>query len=198
MSQLESLLAEARACEVCTDSLPHGCRPVMAAAPSARIVVIGQAPGSKVHASGVPWDDDSGQRLREWMQISKTDFYNPALVAILPMGFCYPGKGKSGDLPPRTECAPLWHQRILDCLPPDRLLILAGQYAQAAYLGKRKHRTLTETVRHFQDFLPEILPLPHPAWRSRMFMSRNPWFDADILPVLRQKIAERLGMACPA
>ncbi|MCO4747636.1 MAG: uracil-DNA glycosylase family protein [Proteobacteria bacterium] len=162
----------------------------MRASRHSRIVVIGQAPGSKVHASGVPWDDPSGDHLREWLDVESADFHDPDQFAILPMGFCYPGKGKSADLPPRPECAPLWHQRVLDAMQPS-LNLLVGQYAQAAYLPERR-RTLTETVRSFRDY-GDHFPLPHPSWRSRGWRKRNPWFDADVLPVLRQRVHAALA-----
>lgn len=190
---LQDVMSRARACRVCEAQLSDGVRPVLVASATARLVIIGQAPGSKVHRSGVPWDDDSGRRLRDWMHIGDADFYDPAKVAILPMGFCYPGKGRSGDLPPRPECAPLWHQAILQHLPRDRLLVLAGQYAQKAYLGKRRSKTLTATVQAFRDHLPRAFTLPHPSWRSQMFVKRNPWFEAEVLPELRRQVALRLN-----
>jgi uracil-DNA glycosylase len=180
-----SLLASIRACTVCADFLAAGPRPIVQFSDTSRIVIIGQAPGSKVHASGVPWNDDSGDRLRDWTGLSRDQFYDPALVALVPMGFCYPGKGKSGDLPPRPECAPLWHARIMALLPAKRLTLVVGTYAQKAYLKAPKSATLTETVRAFHDYGPSFLPLPHPAWRSMIWMRRNPWFEEDVLPDLR-------------
>jgi uracil-DNA glycosylase len=182
-----SLLASIRACTVCSDFLAAGPRPIVQFGDSARIVIIGQAPGSKVHASGVPWNDDSGDRLRAWTGLSKDQFYDLARVALVPMGFCYPGKGKSGDLPPRPECAPLWHSRIMALLPARRLTLLVGTYAQQAYL-KLPKGTLTETVRTFGAYGPDFLPLPHPAWRSVTWMKRNPWFEQDVLPTLRSNV----------
>jgi len=181
----DSLLASIRACTVCADFLAAGPRPIVQFGDTSRIVIIGQAPGSKVHASGVPWNDDSGDRLREWTGLSKDLFYDPARVALVPMGFCYPGKGKSGDLPPRPECAPLWHPRIMAELPVKRLTLLVGTYAQKAYLGSLKGATLTEAVREFRTHGPNFFPLPHPAWRSVIWMRRNPWFEQDVLPALR-------------
>jgi uracil-DNA glycosylase len=191
----DSLLASIRACTVCADFLAAGPRPIVQFSDSARIVIIGQAPGSKVHASGVPWNDDSGDRLREWTGLSRDLFYDPARVALVPMGFCYPGKGKSGDLPPRPECAPLWHSRIMALLPAKRLTLLVGTYAQKAYLQLPKGATLTETVRTFHSHGLDFLPLPHPAWRSVIWMRRNPWFEQDVLPALRSSVQALLKSA---
>ena len=191
----DSLLASIRACTVCADFLAAGPRPIVQFSDTARIVIIGQAPGSKVHASGVPWNDDSGDRLREWTGLSRDLFYDPARVALVPMGFCYPGKGKSGDLPPRPECAPLWHSRIMALLPAKRLTLLVGTYAQKAYLQPPKGATLTETVRTFHAYGPSLLPLSHPAWRSVIWMRRNPWFEQDVLPALRSSVEDLLESA---
>ena len=181
------------ACRVCAAHLPLGCRPVVQIGSGARSVIIGQAPGTKVHASGVPWDDASGERLREWLGIGASDFYDPEQIALTPMGFCYPGVVPGGgDKPPRPECAPLWHERIGRALPQVRLTLLIGLYAQATYLGSRRGSTLTDTVRRSAEYLPRYLPLPHPSWRSTGWMRRNPWFEADILPILRSKVAESL------
>ena len=181
------------ACRHCEANLPHGVRPVASFSPTARLVIIGQAPGSKVHESGIPWDDASGDRLREWTGLSKRQMYDPAKVALVPMGFCYPGKASGGDKPPRRECAPLWHPAILDLLPPDRLTLLVGTYAQARYLPGAKALSMTERVRRFEDYLPRFLPLPHPAWRSTIWMRKNPWFEPEVLPRLRQAVAAHLG-----
>lgn len=190
---LAALLAEARACRHCAASLPHEPRPVLQAAPGARVLIIGQAPGSKVHASGVPWDDDSGERLRDWTGIGRTAFYNPDQIALLPMGFCYPGKGSGGDLPPRSECAPLWHDRVVALLPELRLTLLVGQYAQARYWPKALRPSLTEAVRHRAEGPPQLFPLPHPAWRSTLWMRKNPWFEGEVLPELKAKVAAALS-----
>lgn len=187
IQRANALLKEARACTVCAPSLPHGTRPVLAFAPSSRVAVIGQAPGAVVHASGVPWDDKSGEKLREWMAIDAKTFYNPKKLAIIPMGFCFPGKGRSGDLPPRPECEPLWHPRILELLD-IRLTLLIGQYAQARYLGGLRKKTLTETVRTWRDYDETILPLPHPSPRNRPWMAKNPWFEKEVVPVLRKRL----------
>ena len=190
--ETESLLASVRACTVCSDFLAAGPRPVVQFSETARIVIIGQAPGSRVHASGVPWNDPSGDRLRGWTGLSKGQFYDPARVALVPMGFCYPGKGKGGDLPPRPECAPLWHARIMALLPADRLTLLVGTYAQRAYLTLPKGATLMETVREFHGFGPRFFPLPHPAWRSAIWMKRNPWYERDVLPALQADVQSHL------
>ncbi len=158
----------------------------------ARVLIIGQAPGSKVHASGVPWRDESGARLRQWMGIDEETFTDANRVAMVPMGFCYPGRGASGDLPPRPECAPLWHERLLSHLPERRLTLLVGTHAQAYYLKGRARTNLTDTVRDFRRHLPKIFPLPHPSWRSTIFMRKNPWFEAEALAALRQAIAGAL------
>jgi uracil-DNA glycosylase len=175
---------------VCAAHLDAGPRPIVQFGPASRIVIIGQAPGSRVHASGVPWNDDSGDRLRTWTGLTPAEFYDPANVALVPMGFCYPGKGKSGDLPPRPECAPLWHERILATLPDQRLTLLVGSYAQAHYL---KTKNLTDAVRDFRALGPTFFPLPHPAWRSVIWMRRNPWFEKDVLPALRKAVRRALG-----
>ena len=191
-NDFDRLLAEIRACRVCAPSLPHDPRPVVQAGATARILIIGQAPGSKVHTSGVPWDDDSGERLRDWTGLSRTEFYDPAEVALMPMGFCYPGKGRSGDLPPRKECAPLWHPRLLAAMPDVRLTLLVGQYAHKAYLPRELRGSLTEAVRRHAEAPDGLFPLPHPSWRSRIWMRRNPWFETEVLPVLRGRIREAL------
>ncbi len=152
-------------------------------------MIIGQAPGTRVHESGVPWADASGERLREWTGLTPDLFYDSAKVALVPLGFCYPGTGASGDLPPRPECAPLWHERVLALLPADRMVILVGSYAQERYLPDAKRPSLTERVRAFATFGPRCFPLPHPSWRSTGWMNKNPWFETDVLPAVRQAIA---------
>jgi uracil-DNA glycosylase len=189
--QAEALRAQIAACTLCAAHLPLGPRPIVQFAPTSRVLIIGQAPGTKVHASGVPWDDDSGDRLRDWLGLEKTTFYDPAKVALMPMGFCYPGKAKGGDAPPRPECAPQWHAPILAQLPPARLTLLVGTYAQAAYQPEAKTLSLTERVGRF-DPAALTIALPHPAWRSRLWMQHHPWFAAEILPPLRALVAERL------
>jgi uracil-DNA glycosylase len=187
-----ALFNEIAACTRCAADLTAGPRPVVQFSPTARILIIGQAPGARVHASGVPWDDRSGDHLRKWTGLSTKDFYNPSKVALMPMGFCYPGKGRNGDLPPRRECAPLWHGAILDLLPRNRLTLLVGSYAQAHYLEPTASHSLTDAVRAFQTFQPAFFPLPHPSWRSIGWMQRNPWFEDKVLPALRYAVQEHL------
>jgi len=187
--ELTDLVKEIKACTICADYLPLGPRPCLTADTKAKVMIVGQAPGTKVHASGIPWDDKSGELLREWLGVTNEEFYNPELFAIVPMGFCYPGKGKSGDLPPRQECAPLWHDKLLDNMPDIKLTILIGQYAQNYYLQNKAGKNLTETVMNYHRYLPHYLPLPHPSPRNRFWLKKNPWFKADVLPVLKQMIA---------
>ena len=188
---LDTLLAEIRACRVCEADLPLGPRPVVVANPSARVLIIGQAPGTKVHESGIPWNDRSGDTLRGWLEIDKDTFYDPEKVAIVPMGFCYPGVlPRGGDAPPRPECAPLWHGRLRVELPNIKLTLLAGMYAQAEYLGKSRKKTLTATVEAWREYGPEVMPLPHPSWRSENLLRKNPWFKAELLRDLRARVRE--------
>lgn len=191
---LNELLTEVRACRICAEHLPLGPRPVVRMAKSARILVIGQAPGTRVHETGLPWNDASGDRLRDWLGLSVDDFYDPAKLAIMPMGFCYPGRfDRGGDLPPRPECAPTWHDALMRHLPDIGLTLLIGQYAQQRYLGAQRAKTMTETVHRFADFLPDgILPMPHPSWRNTAWMKKNPWFEADLLPVLQSRVQDLL------
>jgi uracil-DNA glycosylase len=189
MDHVGPLLDEIAACRVCAKKLAHSPRPVVQLGAKARVLLIGQAPGRKVHDSGVPWDDDSGRRLRDWMGIGEADFYDPGKVAMLPMGFCYPGKASGGDRPPRPECAPLWHGRALEVLPPDRLTLLIGTYAHARYAPGKG--TLAERVRRGSGS-PDVFVLPHPAWRSALWMRDNPWFEVAILPELRAAVAARI------
>ncbi|KIG19124.1 hypothetical protein DB30_04589 [Enhygromyxa salina] len=191
---LSKLLAEVRACEVCREHLPLGPRPVLSVGSSARLAIVGQAPGTRVHESGTPWDDDSGDHLRAWLGVDRELFSSVDLFAIVPMGFCYPGKRAGGDAPPRPECAPLWHARLFEQLPQLSTVLLVGQYAQAYYLGKSRKKTLTATVRAFEDYLPRYLPLPHPSWRSRIWMKKNPWFEAEVLPALRERVQLARGL----
>ena len=189
---MNALLARIRACTQCATQLPHGPRPVIQAHPAARLLIIGQAPGARVHESGVPWQDASGKQLRAWLGIDEATFYDPEKIALMPMGFCFPGKGKAGDLPPRPECAPLWHAKVLEHLPDIRLTLLIGQYAQQHYLGVAAGENLTATVRAFKEHLPRYLPLPHPSPRNRFWLVKNPWFDAELVPLLRQVVADAL------
>lgn len=193
MHTLDKLLLKVRACTVCAHHLPFAPRPVLRAAKTARLLIVGQAPGRKVHDTGIPWNDPSGDRLRGWLGMDRDTFYDESRIAIIPTGLCFPGTGKQGDLPPRPECAPLWHPPLLAALPHIRLTLLIGQYAQAYYLGPRRKKTLTETVAAWREYLPEYLPLPHPSPRNQMWLKRNPWFERDLLPVLRQKVSEALA-----
>jgi uracil-DNA glycosylase len=187
-SEFEALLDSIRRCTLCRD-LPLGPRPVVQASASARLLIIGQAPGTRVHHTGIPWNDPSGDRLREWMAIDRDLFYDPSHIAIMPMGFCYPGKGKSGDLPPRAACAPAWHQALLSELPNLQLTLLIGQYAQKYYLGDR-FTSVTDTVREYAPDRGNFLPLVHPSPRNRRWLSRNPWFETDVVPRLRRRVAD--------
>ena len=187
-----ALMAEARACTICAKDLPHGPRPVFQFHPSAKILLAGQAPGRKVHESGRPYTDVSGDRLRSWMGISNEDFYNPKKVAIVPMGFCFPGTGKSGDLPPRLECAPAWREQFLGRLKTLQLTIVIGQYALAYHLPNAGS-SLTEVVSKWRDHWPTVLPIPHPSPRNQMWLKRNPWFEKDVLPALRLRVAAALS-----
>ena len=185
---LNELLAEIRQCRHCEKSLPLGPNPVLRASASARLLIVGQAPGTRVHATGIPWNDPSGDRLRQWLQMEREQFYDESRIAIVPMGFCYPGRGKSGDLPPPPDCAPLWHERLLARMPDLQLILLVGSYAQAHYLG-RSRETLTQRVQRWADFGPRYFPLPHPSPRNIAWLQRNPWFEAQVIPALRQRVS---------
>lgn len=184
---MKQLLAEIRACTICEEHLPLGPRPVLAAAPAARVLIIGQAPGTKVHASGVPWQDASGERLREWMGVDEATFYDPRRVALVPMGFCYPGRKGGGDAPPRPECVEAWHARLLARMKKVELTLLIGAYAHAHYLGEDRAKTLTETVRNWRAYGAQRMPLPHPSPRNNIWMAKNPWFAEEVLPTLRTR-----------
>ena len=186
---LEDAAAAARACTVCAD-LPLGPRPILRVSTTAQLLIIGQAPGTKVHATGIPWNDPSGDRLRDWLRMSRDEFYDEARVAIVPAGLCYPGRlPHGGDAPPRPVCAPLWHPRLLPLLVGIRLTLLVGSYAQAAALGPGG---MTERVRRFRAHLPRYFPLPHPSWRTIGWAARNPWFAGEVLPALREQVAAAL------
>lgn len=185
---LRDLLREVRACRHCEASLPLGANPVVRAGRAARLLIVGQAPGTKVHATGIPWNDPSGDRLRQWLAMAPEQFYDETQIAIMPMGFCYPGRGKSGDLPPPPDCASLWHARLLDCMPQLELVLLVGSYAQNYYLG-RSRETLTQRVQRWQDFGPRYLPLPHPSPRNTLWLRRNPWFEDGVVPALRERVS---------
>lgn len=191
-TDLSDLLASVRACRLCADHLPLGPRPVVRMRATARLLIIGQAPGTRVHESGVPWDDRSGERLRDWLRLDPATFYDESRVAIMPMGFCYPGRdAKGGDKPPRPECAPAWHDALRAHLPDVVLTLLVGAHAQKRYLGGRE--SMTERVRDFRRHLASgFLPLPHPSWRTTHWQKRNPWFDAEVLPELRVRVVALL------
>jgi uracil-DNA glycosylase len=190
---LADVAAAARACTLCADTLPLGPRPVFRVSPTARLLIVGQAPGTRVHETGIPWNDPSGDRLRDWFALDRETFYDEARIAIVPAGFCYPGRDpRGGDLPPRPECAPTWHARLFAHMLAVGLTLLVGQYAQALYLGKTRKATLTETVAAWRDHPPDCLPLPHPSWRNTAWLKKNPWFEAELLPDLRQRVEELL------
>ena len=195
MTQLIDLLEDVRACRLCESHLPLGPRPVVQAGQGARLLIVGQAPGTRVHETGIPWNDPSGDRLRDWLQVGRETFYDESQIAIIPMGLCYPGRGKGGDLPPRPECAPQWHGPLLAELPNLRLTLLVGRYAQRFYLAK-PGKTLTDTVRHFARALDQgFFPLPHPSPRNRLWLQHRPWFEEEVVPVLRKQVASALQKA---
>ncbi|MEO6947148.1 MAG: uracil-DNA glycosylase family protein [Nitrobacter sp.] len=186
---LKRLLREVRACRICEADLPSGPRPIVQVASTARLLIIGQAPGSKVHQSGIPWNDASGDRLRDWLALDHSVFFDQSRVAILPMGFCYPGAGESGgDSPPRPECAPRWHERLLKHLPDLQLTLLVGQYAHRHYLEAARRASMTEVVKAFSQHGPRFFPLPHPSWRSAIWMQKNLWFEEAVIPELRKTV----------
>ncbi|HEY4259219.1 MAG TPA: uracil-DNA glycosylase family protein [Schlesneria sp.] len=186
---LTQLLTDIRACRHCADHLPCGPRPIVQAHQSARLRIVGQAPGRRVHETGIPWDDRSGHRLRGWLDLTAVQFYDPRKVALVPMGFCYPGKAKSGDNPPRPECASLWHQVLDTHLTNIRLTLLIGQYAQAHYLSECRKATLRDTVKSWKEYLPlGYLPLPHPSPRNQIWLAKNPWFEEELVPAVQDVI----------
>ena len=189
---LASLLAEVRACRLCAPQLPLGPRPVLRAGATARLLIVGQAPGTRVHETGIPWNDPSGDRLRDWLAVDRETFYDESRIAIIPAGFCYPGRKGGGDAPPRPECAPRWHPPLLAALPAIELILLVGQYAQAFYLGTRRKPTLAETVAAWPEYGPRYLPLPHPSPRNLLWLRRNAWFEAEVVPRLRERVARLL------
>jgi uracil-DNA glycosylase len=193
---LTRLLAEIRACRLCEAHLPLGPRPVLRARASARLAIVGQAPGTRVHETGIPWNDASGQRLRAWLDLDDETFYDGVRVAIIPTGFCYPGRdAKGGDRPPRPECAPLWHPPLRALLTEVELTLLVGRYAQAYYLGARAEPTVTETVRQWRTYGPAFWPLPHPSWRVNRWLRDNRWFEREVLPALRRRVHTVLARA---
>ena len=190
----DALMARIRACRLCEAHLPLGPRPVLQAAPTARLLIVSQAPGRKVHDSGIPFHDASGDRLRDWLGVDKPTFHDATRIAIVPMGFCFPGTGQGGDLPPRPECAPTWHPQLLPHLAQRRLTLAIGQYAQIGLLGALRGRTLTDTVRAWREHLARgVLPLPHPSPRNRLWLARNPWFEVELVPDLKRRVQEALG-----
>lgn len=190
---MQNLLSEIQKCKLCEPHLQLGANPVVKGHKNSKIAIIGQAPGTKVHASGIPWDDASGRQLRKWLNVSDEDFYNVEKFAIVPMGFCYPGKGTSGDLPPRKECAPLWHKQLFHKMPNIEMILLIGMYAQNYYLKETAKRTLTETVDNYPAYLPKYFVLPHPSPRNRFWFTKNPWFEKTVVPTLKKKVAEILS-----
>jgi uracil-DNA glycosylase len=199
MPKLDRLTAEIRACRLCIESplgraLPHEPRPVFRVSETARICVAGQAPGTRVHASGTPFTDPSGDRLRAWMGVTPDEFYDVSRIAIVPMGFCFPGlDAKGGDLPPRRECAPRWRAPLFEMMPQIELVLAIGQYAQAWHLGPSRRKSLTETVAAWEAFYPRCIPLPHPSWRNNAWLGKNPWFEEELLPVLKRDVRRLLG-----
>ncbi|MBA4209648.1 MAG: uracil-DNA glycosylase [Parvibaculum sp.] len=201
MPKLEDLAADIRACRLCVENpqgkaLPHEPRPVLRVSQTARICVAGQAPGTRVHASGTPFTDPSGDRLRDWMGVTPEEFYDVSRIAIVPMGFCFPGlDAKGGDLPPRRECASRWRAPLFDLMPQVEMVLAVGQYAQAWHLGAARKKNLTETVAAWQEYYPRCLPLPHPSWRNNAWLKRNPWFEKELLPVLKRDVRRLIGDA---
>jgi uracil-DNA glycosylase len=190
--ELAALLDEVRGCRLCAPHLPHPPRPVLRAEAGARILIVGQAPGRRVHVSGIPWNDPSGDRLRGWLELDRETFYDARRIAIVPTGFCYPGTVGGADLPPRPECAPLWHPRLMRHLPRLELTLLVGRYAQAYALGRRCRGSVRETVAAWREFAPAVFPTPHPSWRVTNWLKRNPRFEAELLPALRARLRSLL------
>lgn len=199
MRKLDRLVSDIRACRVCVEAprgkpLPHEPRPVLRVSRTARLCIVGQAPGTRVHASGTPFTDPSGDRLRDWMGVAPDEFYDVARIAIVPMGFCFPGlDAKGGDLPPRRECAERWRRDLFELLPQMELTLLVGQYAQAWHLGAARKESLTATVAAWREYLPQFLPLPHPSWRNNAWIKKNPWFETELLPVLKREVRRLIG-----
>lgn len=191
---LTQLKREIKQCRLCEPSLPLGANPVIRGNAGAKILIAGQAPGTAVHQTSIPFNDPSGVRLRQWMGIGDEIFYDEDKVAIIPMGFCYPGKGKSGDLPPRPECAATWRERLLAELPNIRLILAIGQYAQHYHLGDLREKTLTQTVKNWRSYLPQVLPLPHPSPRNNIWLKRNAWFEAEVIQELQYIVKGLLSL----
>ena len=189
---MQELLHEISRCTICSDFLDHEPNPVLSASEKAKIVIIGQAPGKRVHETGIPWNDKSGDNLRNWLGIDKNTFYNTDLFALIPMGFCYPGKGKSGNLPPRKECVMEWHEQVMQTFQQVELIILIGKYSQEHYLKSSSKKTLTETVKNYTEYLPKYFTLPHPSPRNNIWQAKNTWFKESILPHLKEKVHKLL------
>ena len=187
------LLAEIRGCKVCKPHLPLEPRPIIAGSIRSKIILVSQAPGRKAHIENKAWDDLSGKKLREWLGVNEEVFYNPDNFAVLPMGFCYPGKGKTGDLPPRKECAPLWHSKVWEQFENVKLILLIGKYSQDQYLGKLAKKNLTENIEHYEEYLPKFFPLPHPSPVNHFWRRKNPWFEDKVVEVLQDLVAEILN-----
>lgn len=185
---MDVLLQEIRGCTLCAGKLPNDPFPVVRASTESKVLIVGQAPGRLVHESGIPWNDPSGDRLRQWLGVSREEFYDTSKFALVPMGFCYPGTGSSGDYPPRKECAPQWHQQLTDAMPKLQLTLLIGAYAQKYYLGNRMKQNLTETVASTHEYYPEFIALPHPSPRNNTWMKKNPWFAQEVLPLLESAL----------
>jgi len=193
LESLETLLKRVRACDICRDHLPLGPRPVVRISSTAKVLIIGQAPGTRVHETGIPWNDPSGERLRDWMGLEPEAFYDTSKIAIMPTGFCYPGRDpKGGDLPPRPECAPTWHAPLREHLKGVELTLLVGMHAQAYCLGAQRKRTMTETVKSWREYAPDIIPTPHPSWRTTIWARKNPWFEAELVTEIRHLVAKLL------
>lgn len=193
VEKFESVCNQAKNCMVCKEELPFHPKPVFAVHPKSKILIVGQAPGTRVQETGIPWNDPSGRELRRWLDVTEEEFYNEQVFGIMPMGFCYPGKGKQGDLPPRVECAPLWHPKLIHHLKELELVLLIGQYAQAYYLAKARKENLTNTVKAFQEYLPYYFPLVHPSPRNRLWQKKNPWFEEKVIPELQYRVKKILG-----
>lgn len=187
---MKELIAQIKNCTICQEYLGDGCRPVFTVHPKSKIIIIGQAPGRRVHESGIPWHDKSGDNIRNWMDVTKEEFYDEELFGIVPMGFCFPGTGKSGDLPPRKECAPQWHELLFAGLEEVKLILLIGAYSQKYYLKKNKEKNLTETVINFEKYLPKYFVLPHPSPRNNIWMRKNDWFEKSVIPALQSKVKQ--------
>ncbi len=194
---LSRVSAEARACTLCKKQLPFKPNPVFLAGRTARLLIVGQAPGRRVHETGIPWNDPSGDVLREWLALDRETFYDTSRIAIVPIGLCYPGTVSGADLPPRPECAPLWQPKFRAALPGVRLTLLVGRYAQAFYLKEFNKRTLADTVRAYHEYMPEFFPLPHPSWRNRLWLKKNAWFESEVIPALRRRVRRLMRTASP-